>query len=130
MNIEELLAYSLDNELSTSQQAQLDNALTTSKDLQGLQDELFAMRNILEGHRPAKSETFVQGVLAQLPLQASRNTRILRLFPRVAAACILLIGATYLGLEQGNTNWISDEVVGTEYLSTDDALTYLDNFSN
>ena len=130
MNIEELLAYSLDNELSEKQQVQLDEALSTSKDLQELQDELFAMRNIMEGQRPAKSEAFVQGVLAQLPLQASINTRILRLFPRVAAACILLIGATYLGLEKGNTNWISDELVGTQYLSTDDAMTYLDNFSN
>lgn len=133
MNIEELLAYSLDNELTAAQQGRLEQALADSKDLQELQDELLAMRSLLQGHVPASNKNFIQNVLQQVPLNdtvvpISTTTRILQLFPRVAAACIVLMSMTYVGLELGDTNWISDTVVGTQYLSAEDAYAYIDTY--
>lgn len=133
MNIEELLAYALDNDLNETQQVRLEQALAESNELQQLQDELFAMRSLIEGQLPAKNKNFVQDVLQQLPLEAtitqlSAGTRILRLFPRVAAACVFLIGISYIGLHLGDANWISDQLVGTAYLSAEEAYTYIDTY--
>lgn len=133
MNIEELLAYALDNDLNETQQVRLEQALAESNELQQLQDELFAMRSLIEGQLPAKNKNFVQDVLQQLPLEAtitqlSAGTRILRLFPRVAAACVFFIGISYIGLHLGDANWISDQLVGTAYLSAEEAYTYIDTY--
>ncbi len=133
MNIEELLAYSLDNDLTATEQVRLEQALVESDGLRQLQDELFAMRSLMQGQLPAKNKSFVQDVLRQLPLEAtiaqlSAGTRVLRLFPSVAAACVFVIGISYIGLHLGDADWISDQLVGTAYLSAEEAYTYIDTY--
>lgn len=132
MNIEELLAYSLDNILNDEEQRRLEEALASSDALQELRDELFAMRDLLKGQQVETCPGFVQDVMRQLPpvettiRQIGFQTQLLRLFPRVAAACVLLVGTAYLGISTNDPLWLSDTVVGLQDISPEDAYTYWD----
>lgn len=131
MTTTELLAYSLDNILDDAQQARLDEALSKSEALQELRDELMAMRNLLKGHQLDARPDFVENIMAQLPQQEAvireiaLGSRVLKLFPRVAAACVLLMGLAYFGLGSNEGLWVSDTLIGMQELSPEDAYTYV-----
>lgn len=120
-----LLLHSLDNELSAAEQQQLKEALASSEDLRSEQEKLLRTRNLLQHIAPESDAEFASRVLNRLQT-ATFGTKVIQLFPRVAAACAVIFALTF-GTLYANTDWITDKVVGLENLSPEDADSYLND---
>lgn len=125
----ELLLYSLDNELTKAEQEQLDTALANSAALRAERDALLEMRNALANFSVDEDATFTDDLMQRIQIE-KRNvpiqSNIRKLFPRVAAACILLVLLSVVAIYMTEGNLSIEAIVGVQDLSPEDAYSYLD----
>ena len=122
-----LLIYSLDNELSADEQRQLDQALTASAELCAEQERLLAIRQALASHTIPADNTFANAVMQQLEeKETGVEARILQLFPKVAAACVVLVLIATLGIYFSEGSLSTEAIVGVQDLAPEDAYSYLE----
>lgn len=118
-----LLIYSLDNKLTEAQQEMLEEALQSSEMLQKEKARLLHMRNELASFSVEPDDTFSSEVLLQLENPKSLN--IVHLFPKVAAASVLLFMGSLLAIYFSEGNLSMEAIVGIQDLTPEDAYSYL-----
>ncbi|MEN0005502.1 MAG: hypothetical protein AAF798_15230 [Bacteroidota bacterium] len=124
----QLLLKSLDLPLSAEEQTALDQALEASAALREDQAKLLAMRQLLAKAQLEASPSFADRVMDTIKLRQrpTFTASIIRLYPKVAAACILLLLAGMLGIYLSEGNLSVDALVGVQELSIDEAYTLVD----
>ena len=124
----DLLIYSLDNDLTEAEQATLDAALEASASLRAEKEQLLQMRAALENFSLEKDTQFTADLMQQLDKQKSNNlgARIRRIYPRVAAACAIIVLLSILGIYLVEGNFSMEAIVGIQDLTPEDAYSYLD----
>lgn len=125
----ELLLRSLDQELLPSEAQQLKTALVSSEKLRQEKDRLIQVRQQLQDWQPAVDEDFTARVMVQISQQLEEDLTavIVRLFPRVAAACVVVLcvalGAIYL--TEGSL--MVETIIGVNEVMPEDALILVEN---
>jgi len=118
----DLLIKSLDNELSPQEQQMLEQALSESEALRRERDQLLAMRSALGELPPVHDPAFSERVMQRLHEKSITSTALIAaMFPRVAAACILVLFAFLLSIYVSEGSLTSDALLGTQELTVDEA---------
>ncbi len=127
----ELLLYSFDGKLNQEEQQQLDKALSASPGLRAERDKLLKMRKLIGGLKISEDPSFSDKVLQRLKnspakTQAAFSATVVSLFPRVAAACIviLLLALSIVYLSEGS--YSTDALIGVDSFSLEDAYSLID----
>jgi len=127
----ELLLYSFEGELSQEEQQQLKKALSASPELRAERDKLLKIRKLIGGLKIPEDPSFSDKVLQRLNNSSSKtetafSATVVSLFPRVAAACIviLLLALSIVYLSQGN--YSTDALIGVDTFSLEDAYSLID----
>ena len=123
-----LLVRSLDEALTDREKALLEEALREHEWLREEQKLLLAIRAQLATFQAPLNTNFTQDVLFQLESakeQIESKTTIVYLFPKVAAACVIIMLAFFINLylSQGYIDW--DSLVGIQDVSPEEAYSYL-----
>jgi anti-sigma factor RsiW len=120
--IKNLLLRSMTEELPPEEAAQLEAALSASETLRQEQRALLQTKMALQSALPPADPAFVDRVMIRLDRKRKDIALVVQLFPRVAAACaIVLVALTlFLYFEAGSLS--ADALVGLEDLSIDDAV--------
>lgn len=120
----EWLAYAFDNKLSKTDTEQLQTAVNESDILKATQRNLLRNRETIAGFKVDFSSDFTDQVMRHLEeaIIVPFSTKVVRLFPKVAAACVLFLLSAYVALQFGDTTWVSDALVGTSELNPEDAF--------
>ncbi len=123
----ELLTYSLDNQLNEDEREQLDAALKQFSWLRREQKALLTIREKLRSFNIAEDAEFSNNVMQRLGDFAIKKheASIINLFPKVAAACLILLFAALINIYfvEGNLN--TDTIIGIEDVSPDEAQAYI-----
>lgn len=120
----ELLLKSLDQTLSASEQALLDQALAKSDALQTAKMQLINMRSLLA--QKFISETpdgFSQGIL-----QGIQRPKVIQLnswMPQIAAACLILLCTALISIYTMEGTLSTEALLGIQDLSPEEAYTLL-----
>lgn len=123
--INELLLRSFDQELSGEEKAWLEAALAGSEELRREKGRLKTLRQML-GRLQAESKAgFVDGVMGRLNASPVAAT-LLSLLPRTAAACLIILLLTLIGIYLAEGSLSPDAIIGVGSLSPEDAYTYLE----
>lgn len=130
-NIRDLLIFSLDNELSDSDKNRLEKALKTDSSLRKERAELLKMRSMFTNFSISENDNFSSEILRKIEIRDSQNerdfsTKFITLFPKVAAACVVFLLMTFSVVYFSDSNFASDELVGVEEFSMEDAYSYLE----
>ncbi len=131
-HLHQLLLRSLDFELSTEEATRLEQALKNDSALRKEQEELLATRQLFANWSVAEDLDFSAGVMQQLEGLAKKTTEsfsrsIIRLFPRVAAACVIFILAFLLNIYFVEGSLSPEVMLGVDNLYPGEAeLTNLD----
>ncbi len=126
--MKELLAYSLDNSVSSAQQATLEEALAQSPDLRLEKEQLLQMRTLIGQLQMPSNELLVSAVMANLERKQDNKSSfalIIQLFPRVAAACVGFILLACTTIYFGGADWIPETIAGTSDLTIEEAYTLI-----
>lgn len=123
-----LLLYALDNELTSAEQAHLDEALAASEQLQQEREELLRMRTQLANMRPLveRDEQFADRVMEKVYHNKTRSgfwSDLISLSPKVAAACVLFVVSSLLAIYFWEGNLSSEAIIGVQHLTPEDAFT-------
>ena len=122
----DLLILSLDNELPAAQQEQLERALKEHKWLRQERDKLIEIRDVLGNMRAAPNDRFTDSVMAHIDAGSSGSESIIiRLFPKVAAACAVFLLALVLNIYSSDGSLSYDSIIGLNDLSPDEAYSYI-----
>ncbi len=121
----ELLLHSLDHELSPAEQAQLGEALASSKDLRQERDEYLQMRELLAELRTERNVAFTESVMSRLDAEKESGfwSDIISLSPKVAAACVAFVIISLMGIYFWEGNLSPETIIGTGELTPEDAFT-------
>lgn len=120
----EILLKSLDQTLSASEQALLDQALAKSDALQTAKVALINMRSLLA--QKSISETpddFSQGIL-----QGIQRPKVIQLnswMPQIAAACLILLCTALISIYTMEGTLSTEALLGIQDLSPEEAYTLL-----
>ncbi len=119
-----LLLRSLDQPLKPQEQQRLEEELSQSAELRARREELLRNRERLGQWRPRPDPAFTTRVMARWERYHTPKTvqsLLVAWFPRVAAACLLILLLAILGtyLSEGSLN--SDVFIGTQDLTVEDA---------
>ncbi len=122
-----LLLYAMDNELTPTEQTRLDEALDASEKLRQEREELLRIRTCLADVHPIveRDEHFANRVMEKI-YSAPRSgfwSDLISLSPKVAAACILFVVGTLLGIYFWEGNLSSEAIIGVQHLTPEDAFT-------
>ena len=128
--IQELMIYALDNELTTHEQSILQEGMIQFPSLSDELDSLKEIRQLLGKQKLAPSPTFVNQLMGHLDQAkvltiASFETTMLHLFPKIAAACVILLLVTLLNTYIGEGSISTETLVGIIDLSPDEAFSVL-----
>ena len=123
--IEELLLRSLDEPLSAKEHSQLEAALKDSAELRREKEQLEKNRRLLSSLKPVPNSTFVNGVMARLNTSPVEAT-LLSMLPRAAAACLIILLITLIGIYMAEGSLSTDAIIGVNNLAPEDAYTYLE----
>ena len=130
-NIEKLLIYSLDNELTEREQEQLNIALENSAELQEKRNKFMKMRKFVTDFEVSENANFSKKVLQKIRFiqkkKESFGANIVAMFPNVAAACIAILIVSLLAIQWTDINLSSEALVGVEDLNVEDAIAYFEN---
>lgn len=131
-DIRDLLIFSLDNDLSTGDKNRLDKALRDNPELKLERDKLLKMRELLSGFSISENKDFSQNVMLELEQIKGKkhpnfSVKFIQLFPKVAAACIVLLMVAFSLVHFSDSNLTPEKVAGVEIVNLEDALAYLDN---
>lgn len=124
-NINELLLLSFDQELSPEERAGLDAALADSEALRREKQQLEKLRDLLGGLRAEADRTFAGKVMSKLGASPVEAT-LLSLLPRAAAACLIILLLTLIGIYLSEGSLSTDAIIGVSNLAPEDAYTYLE----
>lgn len=124
----QLLLHSLDHELTEAEQLELGAALEASAELRAEQKALLEMRAALTNFSVEADPAFVDDLMQQLPSEKTVyiSGSIRKLFPKVAAACVLVLLLSVLSIYFTEGNLSVEAIVGIQDLSPEDAYSYLD----
>lgn len=118
----DLLLKSLDEELTPEERASLDRALAASEALRHERDQLLAMRTALGQLQPLPDASFAGRVMDRIQAQETTMTAIiLQLYPRVAAASVVVILVVLLAVFFTEGSLTPDTLIGVDKLTVDDA---------
>lgn len=122
--LEEWLAFSLDQPLQEEQDRALASAMRDNPALQAEKIALLQLRSQLASWKPPKKPDFMSQLRKKLEKQR-RHALVFYFFPRVAVASILL--AMGIALLSGYfSKHLSDKVaLGVDYLEPDDAYGFI-----
>ena len=131
MNIRDLLIFSLDNPLSPEDEKRLNEALKSDSELRKEKDNLLKMRGMFSEFSVPENEGFADGILQKINAESNaRNrdfeTKFIRMFPRVAAACVIFLAMAFSAVNFSETRLVSDELIGIEDADLVEAYSYLD----
>ncbi|MBX2874529.1 MAG: hypothetical protein KTR30_20575 [Saprospiraceae bacterium] len=120
----DLLIRSMDTELTKGDALELEQALLNSEALRGEKARLIALREQLEDWTAPEDPTFAERVLTQLGKQAEEDLSavIIRLFPRVAAACVLILGVALGTIYVTEGSLMLDTIIGVNEVLLEDAV--------
>lgn len=122
----ELLLRSLDGELDPAESMRLEKALQDSAVLRAEKEQLLQVRRLMATLQPAPDPSFAERVMGRLR-QERRESSIVRWFPQVAAACLLLLVIVLSAVYFTSGNLQGDTLIGIGDLSPDEAITLLDD---
>ena len=122
----DLLLRSLDQELSTKETNLLEKALAKSPELRKEKEQLLATRNLFANWTVAKDPSFSSAVMNRIgeikqKLPNSFSPSVIRLFPSVAAACIIFIMIMLLNIYLTDGSLSSEAMLGLENLYPEEA---------
>lgn len=125
----DLLIRSFDSELSADEAARLANALHTSEELQEEKARLLAMRERMKDWKAPADPQFSTSVLAKITQQAEDNFSgvIIRIFPRVAAACFLVLGVALGVIYATEGSLVMETIIGVNEVVLEDAVLLVEN---
>lgn len=123
--INELLLRSFDEELSPEERAGLDAALADSEALRLEKQQLEKLRNLLGGLQAEVDRTFAGKVMSKVSISPVEAT-LLSLLPRAAAACLIILLLTLIGIYLAEGSLSTDAIIGVSNLAPEDAYTYLE----
>jgi anti-sigma factor RsiW len=127
-----LLIHSLDNELNSQEQEQLDAYLAASEALGREKELLLEMRSGLATLKVGPDKGFADQIIRQINAseQKAQNPDlqvfIMNLFPKVAAACVIVLVVAVLATFLMEGNLSMEAFIGLQDLSPEDAYTLLD----
>ncbi len=125
-NIQELLLRSFEEELSGEEKSRLEAALETSAELRREKQQLEKLRQMLGALQAGPDESFVDVVMEKVNASPVGAT-LLSLLPRAAAACLIIILLTLIGIYLAEGSLTTDAIIGVSNLAPEDAYTYLQN---
>lgn len=130
-HILELLALSLDQELTKEEQQKLDEAFAKYPELEKEKAELLEMRSLLVKQEIVPNTSFVNSVLektrqTKLVTQKGFNTIMTSLFPRVAAACVIVLLVSLLSVYFQEGGLSTEMLLGLTEISPDEAYNILE----
>lgn len=121
-----LLIESFDRDLNATEQDQLNKALLVSPELKAEKDKLIAMRSMFSNVSISEDDTFVTRLKERLSLdrqtENSFNAKVVHLFPRVAAACMIIIAALLMSVYVGEGTISMDSLMGVQDITIEDAF--------
>lgn len=122
--IKDLLLYALDNEITPAQQVHLEKTLAESEDLRQEKEQLLQMRTLVSELRVRRDLSFSERVMTRLHQKEKRGffSDIVSLSPKVAAACIIFMLATTVGIYMREGSLSPDVIIGIENLTPEDAI--------
>lgn len=125
----ELLLRSLDETLSPKETEQLTEALQQSEKLRQEKAAFLDLRQQLADWQPAPDAAFSARVMQQIGKQAEEDLSavIVRLFPRVAAACVVVLFLALGGIYYTEGNLMMENIIGVNEMLTEDAIMLVDN---
>ncbi len=120
----ELLIRSMDVELTESDAKRLEQALSDSAALRDEKARLMSIRKELSNWGVPEDPTFADRVLSQLGKQVEEDLSavIFRLFPRVAAACVLILGVALGAIYVTEGSLMMDTIIGVNEVLLEDAV--------
>lgn len=124
----DLLIYSLDFELNTEEALRLEKALTASEELRLEKEQLLKARQFVQAFKLEADSTFVNKVMAQIkeaPVPVFTKA-IIQLFPKVAAACVLLFFITLIGIYVTEGSLSADAIIGIDDISVEEAFSLIE----
>ena len=126
----DLLLKSLDETLSPQEEEQLNALFEQSEELRVEREKFLRLRMLVKEAKPNSDAAFADRLmdrLQHLPVKTVEAT-ILRLFPKVAAACVLILLVSMLGIYFTEGSLSSEVIIGLQDLSPEDAYSLsLDN---
>jgi len=128
----DLLIRSLDNPLSAAEQKLLDQQLESSEALRRGKAQLLKMRAELAQLKADAQPGFAEQLIRQLNAEEAQSDNpplqavIMRLFPKVAAACVIVVVLTVLATFFTEGSLSLEAFIGIQDLSPEDAYTLLD----
>lgn len=119
-----LLIRSMDTELNEADARKLEQALRGSVALRDEKARLTGMREELRNWEAVEDPTFADRVIAQLGKQVEEDLSavIIRLFPRVAAACVLILGVALGTIYVTEGSLMLDTIIGVNEVLLEDAV--------
>ena len=126
-NIKDLLIRSFDEELSPDDAVMLEDALKQSSALRAEKQRLEQMRRAIAELQAPEDGQFAQRVMAKLRegRKKTLNSRLVSIFPKVAAACLLVFMLSLLAIYFSSGTLSIDAIIGVEELTPEDASIYL-----
>lgn len=124
----DLLIYSLDNELTVTEQAVLAQYLEDSEELRTEKEKLLIMRTALSELKIRDKSILADNILQSIYTETKEpefQRIIMQLFPKVAAACILITAATLFATYIYLGSLSPEALVGIENLSPEDAYSLM-----
>ena len=123
--IEELLLRSFEQKLSAEERGRLDAALAGSEALRREQQQLEKVRHLLGSLQAAPKTGFVDGVMKEINTSPVEAT-LLSILPRAAAACLIVLLLTLIGIYMAEGSLSTDAIIGVNNLAPEDAYSYLE----
>ncbi len=123
-HILDLLLRSLDTELSRTETERLEQALQESEVLREEKNRLLAMREQLGAWSASDDPSFADRVMVKLGKKAEEDLSavIIRLFPRVAAACVLILAVALGTIYVTEGSLMLDTIIGVNEVVLEDAV--------
>lgn len=127
-DIVDLMYRSFDEQLNAEEQHRLQRALAISPELQLEFEEIKAMRAVLGDLSVTASETFTDDLMNAIQEleQPGLIVSLRSLFPKVAAACMLLFLCTTVSIYIAEGSLSTDTILGISDLNPEDAYSLLD----
>ena len=129
MNANTLLYESFDRQLSSEEQAFLQQALAQDPALREEQAQLLLLREGMAQLQASPKIGFADTVMAKINEQQSGGVirHLAQLFPRVAAAAIVVATLTLLSIYWNSGSLDSDSLIGYQDLQPEEAAYVLDD---
>ena len=121
----DLLVRSFDTPLAKEEQEQLEFALKNSEVLRKAQQELIGLRSQLSSFEVSAEPLFTDQVMQKIGASSTKIIPLRRYATQIAAACLILILATGVGMYMLEGGLDAEIILGVDELDPLDAYTLL-----